>query len=47
MRLRAATTFLVLKHLKYAADLGLKICFAAEDASRADFDFLVEYINKF
>ena len=37
----------VLKHLKYAADRGLKICFAAEDASRADFDFLVECINKF
>ena len=37
----------VLEHLKYAADCGLKICFAAEDASRADFDFLVECINKF
>ena len=37
----------VLEHLKYAADRGLKICFAAEDASRADFDFLVECINKF
>ena len=37
----------VLDHLKYAADRGLKICFAAEDASRADFDFLVECINKF
>jgi homocitrate synthase NifV/benzylmalate synthase len=32
---------------KYAKSLGLKICFAAEDASRADFDFLVECINKF
>ena len=37
----------VLKHLKYAAGKGLKICFAAEDASRADFDFLVECITKF
>ncbi|MEL6912173.1 MAG: 2-isopropylmalate synthase [Cyanobacteria bacterium J06643_13] len=37
----------VLSHLKYAASRGLKICFAAEDASRADFDFLVECINKF
>ncbi len=37
----------VIAHLKYAASRGLKICFAAEDASRADFDFLVECINKF
>ena len=37
----------VLAHLKYAAAQGLKICFAAEDASRADFDFLVECITKF
>ncbi|MFM2312175.1 MAG: hypothetical protein RLZZ04_1451 [Cyanobacteriota bacterium] len=37
----------VLTHLQYAASRGLKICFAAEDASRADFDFLVECINKF
>ncbi|MCU0524073.1 MAG: 2-isopropylmalate synthase [Elainella sp. Prado103] len=37
----------VLKHLQYAAELGLKICFAAEDASRADFDFLVECIRAF
>lgn len=37
----------VLKHLKYASDLGLKICFAAEDASRADFDFLVDCIRRF
>lgn len=35
----------VLRHLKYAAELGLKISFAAEDASRADFDFLVECIR--
>ncbi|HEY9769095.1 MAG TPA: 2-isopropylmalate synthase [Coleofasciculaceae cyanobacterium] len=37
----------VLAHLKYAAAQRLKICFAAEDASRADFDFLVECITKF
>ncbi len=37
----------VLVKLNYAAVKGLKICFAAEDASRADFDFLVECINKF
>ena len=37
----------VLKHLEYAAEEGLKICFAAEDASRADGDFLVECISKF
>jgi len=37
----------VLVQLNYAAAKGLKICFAAEDASRADFDFLVECINKF
>lgn len=37
----------VITHLKYSASRGLKICFAAEDASRADFDFLVECINKF
>jgi benzylmalate synthase len=37
----------VLANLQYAANQGLKICFAAEDASRADFDFLVECINKF
>ena len=37
----------VLAHLNYAKSQGLKICFAAEDASRADFDFLVECITKF
>jgi benzylmalate synthase len=36
----------ILAHCQYATSLGLKICFAAEDASRADFDFLVECINK-
>ncbi|EDX86113.1 HMGL-like domain protein [Synechococcus sp. PCC 7335] len=34
-----------LEHVRYAAEQGLRICFAAEDASRADNDFLVECIN--
>ena len=46
-RVRARMLDKVLSHLKYAADAGLKICFAAEDASRADWDFLVECIIKF
>lgn len=45
MRQRAIAR--ILAHLQYATGLGLKICFAAEDASRADFDFLVECINTF
>ncbi|MEL7352817.1 MAG: 2-isopropylmalate synthase [Cyanobacteria bacterium J06560_5] len=36
-----------LKHIQYATDQGLQVCFAAEDASRADFHFLVEAINTF
>lgn len=34
-----------LAHVRYAVDQGLSVCFAAEDASRADVDFLVECIN--
>ncbi len=34
-----------LEHVQYAAALGLQVCFAAEDASRADFHFLVDCIN--
>ena len=34
-----------LTHVRYAAEQGLRICFAAEDASRADFQFLVDCIN--
>ncbi len=34
-----------LEHVRYASSQGLRICFAAEDASRADFDFLVDCIN--
>jgi isopropylmalate/homocitrate/citramalate synthase len=37
----------VLKHLRYATEMGLEVYFAAEDASRADFDFLVECICVF
>lgn len=34
-------------NLEYACSQGLKVSFAAEDASRTDFDFLVECINSF
>ncbi len=34
-----------LEHVRYATEQGLSICFAAEDASRADSDFLVDCIN--
>lgn len=34
-----------LEHVQYAAAQGLQVCFAAEDASRADFYFLVDCIN--
>ena len=37
----------ILTNMQYAVERGLKLCFAAEDASRADFDFLVECIEKF
>lgn len=37
----------VITNLEYAVNQGLKVCFAAEDASRADFDFLVTCIHKF
>jgi benzylmalate synthase len=37
----------VLANLHEATAKGLKVCFAAEDASRADFDFLIECITKF
>jgi isopropylmalate/homocitrate/citramalate synthase len=37
----------IVTHLHYAQEIGLKIYFAAEDASRGDFDFLVECINTF
>ncbi len=34
-----------LEHVRYARAQGLRVCFAAEDASRADFHFLVDCIN--
>ncbi|MGF1515637.1 MAG: LeuA family protein [Elainellaceae cyanobacterium] len=34
-----------LEHVRYAVSQGLRVCFAAEDASRADFYFLVDCIN--
>jgi isopropylmalate/homocitrate/citramalate synthase len=37
----------ILENLRYATEMGLKIDFAAEDASRADFNFLVACINAF
>ncbi|HHP7231310.1 MAG TPA: 2-isopropylmalate synthase [Xenococcaceae cyanobacterium] len=37
----------ILTHLQYAQAQGFKVCFAAEDASRADFNFLGECINIF
>ena len=37
----------MLDNLRYAASVGLKIDFAAEDASRADFDYLTHCINGF
>ncbi len=34
-----------LEHIRYATEQGLRVCFAAEDASRADFHFLASCIN--
>ena len=45
--LRESVIAKILVNLEYAVSQGLKICFAAEDASRADFDFLVSCINQF
>ena len=46
-RIRQTVLDKIITNLQYASSRGLKICFAAEDASRADFDFLVECIAKF
>ena len=46
-RIRQRAIDKIISNLQYAHSKGLKISFAAEDASRADFDFLVECINKF
>lgn len=45
-RVRHAMLDKVLEHLRYADERGLKICFAAEDASRTDTDFLADCIQK-
>ena len=46
-RVRQNMIVKVLQNLRYAAEAGLKISFAAEDASRANFDFLSECICTF
>ena len=46
-RIRQRAIDKIIHNLQYAHNQGLKISFAAEDASRADFDFLVECIDKF
>ncbi len=44
-RIRQSMLANALEHVRYATDKGLRVCFAAEDASRADFHFLVDCIN--
>ena len=44
-RCREAMLANALERVRYAVEQGLQVCFAAEDASRADFCFLVECIN--
>lgn len=46
-KIRQTAIAKVLDHLRYATKIGLKVCFAAEDASRADFGFLVDCICAF
>lgn len=46
-KLRHAMQAKVIKNCEYALSQGLQISFAAEDASRADLDFLGDCINKF
>ena len=46
-QLRQETIDKISTNLQYAVSKGLKVYFAAEDASRTDFDFLVTCINKF
>jgi len=36
---------IITEHIAYARSLGLKVRFTSEDASRTDFDFLVEVFN--
>lgn len=44
-RIRQSMLANALEHVRYATAQGLRVCFAAEDASRADFHFLVDCIN--
>ena len=44
-RCRQAMLANALDHIRYAVAQGLQVCFAAEDASRADFHFLAECIR--
>jgi benzylmalate synthase len=46
-RVRERAIAKILQNLDYATKLGLKVCFAAEDASRADFRFLIDCISAF
>jgi len=34
-----------LRHVEYAREKGLDVCFAGEDSTRADLDYLVSFIN--
>ncbi len=38
---------LIVENLRYATEQGLRVDFAIEDASRADFDFLVQCLRSF
>jgi len=38
-------TAIITEHIAYARDLGLKVRFTPEDATRTDFDYLVEVCN--
>ncbi|MEL6468749.1 MAG: 2-isopropylmalate synthase [Cyanobacteria bacterium J06623_4] len=44
-RIRQTMLDNALAHVRYAVEQGLRVCFAAEDASRADVSFLVDCIN--
>jgi isopropylmalate/homocitrate/citramalate synthase len=46
-RVRERAIAKILNNLDYATKLGLKVCFAAEDASRTDFRFLIDCISAF
>ncbi|MEM9220297.1 MAG: 2-isopropylmalate synthase [Cyanobacteria bacterium P01_F01_bin.150] len=44
-RMRQTMLDKALDHVRYAVSIGLQVCFAAEDASRADGRFLIDCIN--